>query len=74
MSRLPSLTARQVAAALRRAGFEEKRQRGSHLILWNPGTKRIVTVPMHRGDLAIGTLRAIISQAGLSDEAFLELL
>jgi predicted RNA binding protein YcfA (HicA-like mRNA interferase family) len=31
-------------------------------------------VPMHRGDLPTGTLRAIIRQAGLSLDEFLDLL
>jgi len=33
MSKLPPLTARKVVRALKRAGFVEDRQRGSHLIL-----------------------------------------
>jgi hypothetical protein len=31
-------------------------------------------VPMHRGDLPPGTLRAIIGQSGLSVDEFLDLL
>jgi len=32
MSKLPSLTARQVVRALKRAGFVEDRQKGSYLL------------------------------------------
>jgi predicted RNA binding protein YcfA (HicA-like mRNA interferase family) len=33
MAKLPSLTARKVVRALKRAGFVEDRQKGSHLAL-----------------------------------------
>jgi len=39
MSRLPSLTSRKVIRALKRAGFLEDRQKGSHLILIQPETR-----------------------------------
>ena len=39
MAKLPSLTARKVVRALKRAGFVEDRQRGSHLMLIHPETK-----------------------------------
>jgi predicted RNA binding protein YcfA (HicA-like mRNA interferase family) len=34
----------------------------------------MTTVPQHPGDLKMGTLRAIVKQAGLSEDAFLDLL
>ena len=70
MSRLPSLTPRQVVAALKKAGFQERRQRGSHLFLWHPGREVVATVPMHTRDLPHGTLKAIIRQAGLTEDEF----
>ncbi|HUP23214.1 MAG TPA: type II toxin-antitoxin system HicA family toxin [Thermoanaerobaculia bacterium] len=36
MSRLPSLRARELIAALKRSGFVESHQRGSHLYLYHP--------------------------------------
>jgi predicted RNA binding protein YcfA (HicA-like mRNA interferase family) len=36
--------------------------------------RRRPAVPMHRGDLPTGTLRAIIKQSGLSVGEFLDLL
>ena len=74
MSRLPTVKPRQVVRALKRAGFEEHHQRGSHLYLRHPETRRMTTVPMHPGDLPHGTLRAILSQTGVTVEEFLELL
>ena len=70
MGRLAGLTARR----LRRAGFIYDRQaKGSHEIWWNPRTRTRTTVPRHPGDLPEGTVRAIIKQAGLTIERFLDL-
>jgi predicted RNA binding protein YcfA (HicA-like mRNA interferase family) len=74
MSRLPSLTPKQVVAALEKAGFVVLRVRGSHYQLFNPAAKRHTTVPHHSRDLARGTVAAILNQAGLSREQFLKLL
>jgi len=74
MSRLPTVKPRQVVRALKRAGFEEHHQRGSHRYLRHPETRRMTSVPMHPGDLPRGTLRAILSQTGITVEEFLELL
>ena len=53
--------------ALRRLGFEERRQTGSHVILRRQG--RTVVVPMHK-PIKPGTLRGLIEQAGVTVEAF----
>jgi len=37
---LPSLSARQVIKALKELGFYEERQKGSHLVLFNPTSKK----------------------------------
>lgn len=73
---LPAANARRVIAALRKAGFVVDRVRGSHYILAHPDDpSHAVTVPFHGSrDLKPGTLRNIIRQAGLTVEAFRELL
>jgi len=50
-----------------------KRQQGSHMILRRDEPFAQVVVPDHK-TLDRGTLRAIIRQAGLSTDGFLELL
>ncbi|MGD8623769.1 MAG: type II toxin-antitoxin system HicA family toxin [Anaerolineae bacterium] len=72
MPKLPTLKAREVVSALKRAGFYEARQRGSHLQLKRGNL--LVTVPMHSGDLNPGTLRSIIRQARMTVDEFLALL
>lgn len=74
MSRLPALRPRDVIGALKRDGFVEHHQKGSHLYLVHSRTARMTCVPVHPRDVKPGTLRAILSQAGLSREQFLRLL
>jgi len=58
---------------LKRLGFRFERQAaGIHEIWFNPDTNRYTTVPKHPGDMPEGTLRAILKQAGISSEEFLE--
>lgn len=74
MPRLAGFTAAQVIRKLRRAGFHFDRQaKGSHEIWRNPNTRARTTIPNHPGDLPEGTVRAIIRQAGISVDEFLEL-
>ncbi len=73
--RLPTLTSRQVLAALERAGFFVHHQAGSHATLKHRGDPRLrVTVPVHGRDLQRGTLVAIIRQAGMTREKFMSYL
>ena len=75
MAKLPSLTARKVIRALKRVGFVEDRQKGSHLVLIHPETRTRTVVPVHAGrTLKEPLLRAIIRDANLTVEAFLELV
>jgi predicted RNA binding protein YcfA (HicA-like mRNA interferase family) len=62
-------------AALRRAGFEVLRVKGSHHFLRHrDDPSRETVVALHPGDLPEGTLRAILKQAKLSRTDFLALL
>jgi predicted RNA binding protein YcfA (HicA-like mRNA interferase family) len=74
MSRIPSLKPRQVVAALQRCGFIVVRIVGSHYQLFNERTRRHTTVPQHNRDLPRGTVSAIIQQAGLTRQEFLDVL
>jgi predicted RNA binding protein YcfA (HicA-like mRNA interferase family) len=46
-------------------GWENKDQKGSHLQLIHPSKPGKVTVPIHNGDIPVGTLNSILKQAGL---------
>jgi predicted RNA binding protein YcfA (HicA-like mRNA interferase family) len=70
--RLPAVKARDVVRALERAGFTVLRTSGSHCRLVHPADpNRKVTVPVHAADVPRGTLRAIISQAGMTVVEFI---
>jgi predicted RNA binding protein YcfA (HicA-like mRNA interferase family) len=76
MSRhLPAVSGRELIRALRRAGFIELRQKGSHVSLEKrtaDGYWRTV-VPLHR-EIRPGTMSDILNQSGLSKEDLMELL
>lgn len=74
MPQLPTLRAEQLISALRKAGFQVVRQKGSHVRLKHAGG-RVVTVSAHSGqDIGRGLLRKILRDAGISPEDLLHLL
>jgi predicted RNA binding protein YcfA (HicA-like mRNA interferase family) len=74
VSVLPRVSGQEVVAALTKVGYEKDRQKGSHIVLRQVSyPHRRIVVPDHN-EVAKGTLRAIIKQAGLTIEEFKELL
>ncbi len=73
MGRLAGFRYREVAQKLRLCGFEFDRQAaGSHEIWYSARMNRYTTVPNHPGDVPEGTLRAILKQAGIGVDDFLQ--
>ena len=70
MSALPLLRPREVILAFERLGWQVARQRGSHIVLTKPGGLATLSVPDH-AQVARGTLRALITKAGLTVDEFL---
>jgi predicted RNA binding protein YcfA (HicA-like mRNA interferase family) len=65
----PRLNAKQVINQLKKAGFVEVSQSGSHLKLFNSETRRTAIVPIHSSkDLPLGTLKSIEKQADIKFE------
>ncbi|MHB8618320.1 MAG: type II toxin-antitoxin system HicA family toxin [Chloroflexota bacterium] len=74
MPGLPRVSGKRVLNALIRAGFVESHVRGSHHYLRRPAGG-LVIVPLHGNrDLPLGTLRAILRQAELTEDEFQALL
>ncbi|MEX0978335.1 MAG: type II toxin-antitoxin system HicA family toxin [Pirellulales bacterium] len=72
--KLPTdLSGRDVRAALERAGFQFRRQKGSHMVLRRDEPFARVIVPDHK-QIRQGTLRRIVADAGLTVDQFLQLL
>ena len=73
MSKLPRISGQECVKALKRLGFEFKRQEGSHIVLRREQPFAQVVIPDHK-ELDRGTLRGIIRFAGISVEKFIRLL
>jgi predicted RNA binding protein YcfA (HicA-like mRNA interferase family) len=67
--KLRVLSGKEVCAILRKAGFEEVRRRGSHIVMQKKIPQGTITVPDHN-EIRIGTLPSIIRQSGLSRGEF----
>jgi len=72
LSKLPVCSGRDAVAAFGRMGYVIDHQTSSHIILRHP-TQRRLTVPDHR-EIAKGTLRSLIRDAGITKEQFVALL
>ncbi len=70
---IPLLSGREVVKIFRCLGWEIARQRGSHIILVKEGHIATLSVPDHR-EVARGTLRSLITRAGLNIDEFLNVL
>jgi predicted RNA binding protein YcfA (HicA-like mRNA interferase family) len=74
MSQLPSLTGREVIAALSKIGFDVARVRGSHHILIHSDGRRTV-VPVHSGEtIGRGLLAQILRDCQITRDEFKALL
>lgn len=73
MGRLSGFRYREIVKRLKLHGFVFDRQAsGSHEIWYREATGRYTTIPNHSGDMPEGTLRAILLQAGISPDEFLQ--
>ncbi len=72
MNRLRVCSGFDAVKAFGKIGYAVDHQTGSHIILRHSSGRRL-TVPNHR-ELAKGTLRALIREAGLTKEQFAKLL
>jgi len=73
--KLKPLSYREVIKALNKLGFKPVRQKGSHIVLkgFFKEKRRTVVVPKH-GEIAVGTLKGVLFQAGLTVEELLKLI
>lgn len=74
MGKLPAVSGKALCSALYKVGYSIDHQTGSHVILRtaSPPYRRL-TVPNHK-EIAKGTLRVIIRQAGLTIDELIALL
>jgi len=75
MKKLPVLSGRKLIKMLKKVGFQEKRQKGSHVILVKEDIsgRKVTVIPLHK-EIDKGTLIEIIRQCEMKREDFLKLL
>ena len=71
MPPVPVLRSREVVRTFERLGWRVVRQRGSHVVMTKDGSVATLSIPDH-SQVARGTLRALLTRAGLTVEEFLE--
>jgi predicted RNA binding protein YcfA (HicA-like mRNA interferase family) len=72
MGRLSGFKFREVARRLHSLGFVFDRSGpGSHEVWRHSASGRKITLPHHSGEMAEGTLRAVLREAGIDVEIFL---
>ena len=73
MAKLARLTGQEVIAALKKAGFEVLRTKGSHRILGHEDGRRTV-VPVHQGEIiGPGLMSKILRDCEMERDEFIEL-
>ena len=71
MGRLRVFSGKDLCRLLTQHGFQQIRQRGSHVVMQKRTAESTVTVPVPMHDeVRIGTLQSIIRQSGLARALF----
>ena len=73
MTKLPSVTGKELVSILKKVGFEIIRQKGSHVFLRH-SDGRVTVVPVHKGEtIGIGLLLKILRDVDITKEEFYKL-
>ena len=59
------MTSKDLIKLIKKDGWYQVAQKGSHAQFKHPTKKGRVTIPVHSGDVAKGTEKSILKQAGL---------
>jgi predicted RNA binding protein YcfA (HicA-like mRNA interferase family) len=71
LGRLRVFSGKELCRVLSQHGFQQVRQRGSHVVMQKRTDNSTVTVPVPMHDeIRIGTLQSIIRQSGLARQLF----
>jgi len=73
MGKLGNISGKDAVKAFKKAGWAVVGQVGSHVVMVKPGMRANLSIPQHK-ELSVGTLRALIRNAGLEVDEFLALL
>ena len=70
---MASFKAREIVKILGKLGFIQKRQMGSHLIMYNQRLNKTIPVPKHTKELKKGLVKSIMKAAESTEKEFLKL-
>jgi predicted RNA binding protein YcfA (HicA-like mRNA interferase family) len=73
MGKLGNISGKEAVKAFQKAGWQTIGQVGSHVVMVKSGVRVNLSIPQHK-ELSVGTLRALIRNAGLTVDEFLDLL
>lgn len=72
MTQMPTVKAKQLIKLLKKLGFINIRQAGSHIFFKHPDGRTTV-VPFHKGkDIGRGLLRAILDDINITQQEFIQ--
>lgn len=73
MGKLGNISGKDAVKVFQRFGWQQIGQVGSHVVMIKTGIRVNLSIPQHK-ELSVGTLRALIRNAGLTVEEFIDLL
>ena len=73
MGRLNNISGKDAVKAFRKAGWHKAGQVGSHVVMVKTDERANLSIPQHK-ELSVGTLRALLRNAGITVEEFKKLL
>ena len=73
MGKLGNISGKDAVKVFQKLNWQQIGQVGSHVVMVKAGVRVNLSIPQHK-ELSIGTLRALIRNAGLSVDEFLNLL
>lgn len=73
MPKLQRVSGKELIRVLEKLGYQQIRQKGSHVVLKRKSGDDVTgcVVPLHK-ELAVGTIRGVLRQAGISLEEYAE--
>lgn len=72
MGKLGNISGKDAVKVFLKLGWQQIGQVGSHVVMVKPGMRVNLSIPQHK-ELSVGTLRALIRNAGLTVDEFLNL-
>lgn len=72
MGKLGNISGKDAVKVFLKLGWQQIGQVGSHVVMVKPGMRVNLSIPQHK-ELSVGTLRALIRNAGLTVDGFLNL-